>query len=710
MKAMNKYFIGLVLGGMTLGLASCSDFDEINSNPSAVTADKVNADWFLAESFGAVQQNPNDNERVFVYNWASISRVIGDNTFGCVARYSDEYNGCMYNFSSSSIKGATNAIKIVNENLEAGNYTNEHDVKYNENVREMARIWRVMVIADFADVFGPYALDAFQGVNPHFNSVQDVYNWMFTELTEAQANLHLDVTATDAEKKQDVAYNGNFEMWQKLANSLRLRYAMRLSEVDKAKAQTEFEAAVQTGKLMTAQEDLLGFPTAGGWSNWENVYNRGWNDNVISSSMVNIMSGLGGVTVADNYAAISGSSKDITPYVKPMTYLGIEYKNHTPANTDNPTKFMWLDGIPENVDPRAFVYYTMPNDPTAKTYHSAKAGQTLLEDVPADISSMSEDEVKGISGKLGEYQGMRDEKGAYVWGRENTTFTFNGALAGLRPAWNDKTFKNNYLNYYSWDTSAFLAKNYNEAYANNVERVWFGPWETYFLLAEGAVRGWNAGISAEEAYNNGIRSNFEYLGIGAYADAYINSESYNRVGTSVKFTHTAEPQSFEATYYDGYENQFSKVTFGDVTYYGVVTGRGALKTKTYNYPDANKILYKGKKLNDQLTKIITQKYIANTPYVVVEQWNDRRRLGLPFFEVPGSDSSLTGSDFDNDKTNGYDPIGNPVTSTGQKWNMFTQRMRYPTSLENADPEEYKHALELLGGGNFMTTPLWWAIH
>ena len=69
--------------------------------------------------------------------------------------------------------------------------------------------------------------------------------------------------------------------------------------------------------------------------------------------------------------------------------------------------------------------------------------------------------------------------------------------------------------------------------------------------------------------------------------------------------------------------------------------------------DASKALYKGHKLNDALTKIITQKYIANTPYGVVEMWNDRRRLGLPFFEVPGAETVLTGSDMDNAKT--YDP-------------------------------------------------------
>ncbi len=39
-----------------------------------------------------------------------------------------------------------------------------------------------MLIADFADSFGPYALDAAQGVNPTFNSVEDVYVFMLTEL------------------------------------------------------------------------------------------------------------------------------------------------------------------------------------------------------------------------------------------------------------------------------------------------------------------------------------------------------------------------------------------------------------------------------------------------------------------------------------------------------------------------------------------------
>jgi len=663
MKKMNKYFIGATIGAVSLSLASCSDFEEINQSPSAAGVESVHPDYLLATSFQKAQQNPNDNERVFVYNWASITRVIGENTFGCAARYSDEYNGCLYNFSSTSINAATNCISIVEQNEEAGNYNNDRDRNYFNNVKQIARIWRCMVIADFTDCFGPYPLNAFQGVNPTFNSVEEVYDFMLAELKDAQSKLLLDIEISDLEKKQDPAFKMDPNKWKRLANSLRLRYAMRLSEVAESKAKSEFEEAAREN-LLTDNDDLFGFQEYGGWSDWEGVYNRSWDDNVISQSMVNLMSGIGGIKTADCYNAITGSTADITAHVKPMNYIGVEYKNHYPENTDNPMNYQWLDGVPESVDPRVFVYYNLPNDATANTYSS-----------PAKQTVDNHDK-----------QGMFDpgDGESHTWGEEDATLTFNGALSGVRSAWCPNTFKFNELLAKSYNTCSFLSGKYRD---NSQKRIWFGPWETYFLLAEAAVRGWSVSMPAKDAYDKGVTSSFEYLGVGQYAAAYLSSEVYNRVGTSASFNHTVEPVDFEADYVDGYTKAAGK--------------------KTYHYPDATKALYKGHKLNDQLTKIITQKYIANTPYGVVEMWNDRRRLGLPFFEVPGAETVLTGSDMDNAKT--YDPVSQSCKD-GQTWGMFTQRMRYPTSLQNADPEEYKHALQLLGGENTMMQPLWWTIH
>ena len=57
--------------------------------------------------------------------------------------------------------------------------------------------------------------------------------------------------ALDASKDQvtgDVIYNGDINKWKKLANSLRLRFAMRISNVAPEKAQTEFENALNCNR------------------------------------------------------------------------------------------------------------------------------------------------------------------------------------------------------------------------------------------------------------------------------------------------------------------------------------------------------------------------------------------------------------------------------------------------------------------------------
>jgi hypothetical protein len=259
-------------------------------------------------------------------------------------------------------------------------------------------------------------------------------------------------------------------------------------------------------------------------------------------------------------------------------------------------------------------------------------------------------------------------------------YTWNYYPAGSRSAWSPKFAKNYAVG--SWyDTMLpVLCKTYGGD--SESSRIWFGAWETHFLLAEAALYGWNAGTSAEDAYEQGIRVSFENFGVSQYVDAYLQSEDYNRVGVSVKFSHTEEPTSFTANYVNGYTN---------------VAG-----TTTYEYPNAAMALYKGGKLNDQLAKIITQKYIAQTPYGTLEMWNDRRRLGLPWFDLPNNETVFVGADMETTWTpNSY--------KEKQSSKVFPQRLRYPSSLQNADPQGYAKAIELLGGADNTLTPLWWAI-
>ena len=114
------------------------------------------------------------------------------------------------------------------------------------------------------------------------------------------------------------------------------------------------------------------------------------------------------------------------------------------------------------------------------------------------------------------------------------------------------------------------------------------------------------------------------------------------------------------------------------------------------YPD--NMLYKdGTVKNDHLTKIITQKFIAQFPWLPLEAWNDHRRLGLPFFENPAVEEPLPAL-----------PALNKNNYMEVRVDFFPQRVPYPSSVRTSDAEGYQQALNHLGGSDGVFTPLWWA--
>lgn len=653
MKTMNKLFLGL---GFCAGLVSCSDFDEVNTNPTAAGEEYVKPQYALNNSIGQAQMNPGTAERIVVYNWASAARICGEMSFLNVGRYSDDYTSSYYYPDlSASIKNATLAITAVENQLEAAT-TTAHEKEFFPNVKQFARIWRAYLISEFVDNFGPYPIESFLGENPVFNSEKDDYEFILKELKEAAAAINTSVLPVEAEGKCDPFDNVKYDpvKWQKYANSLRMRLAMRLSNIDKATAQAEFEDAAKGNKILTA-DDMFAVKENDGWDVFSGVYTRSFDDQVLSSTVANLLTNLGGIKVTEQRS-------DLASYVKPANYLGIKYDRHYVANTDNPTKQYWLDGMPENLDPRALKIFCLPDDENAENYIDKYNDRTAKDFVLYTV----------------------DENGIPIPNKDNpgeikidATRCWNGYPAGSRGGWSPTLAYNQLVTngYGPGCTLPMLGKDY----CKGKSRIFFAAWETYFLLAEASLYGWNTGTTAKEAYENGIKASFEYFGVSEYVNDYLNSTNYNRVGTSVKFDHTTEPTAEQMTYVDGYSKE--------------------QKTVTYEYPTASKTLY-GKALNDHLTKIITQKFIAQTPYLVLEMWSDFRRLGLPFFEIPANESSMT----DSDMVNAWNPNS---WKDGQKWEFYPQRMRYPSSLENADPEGYKQAVELLGGSDNIITPLWW---
>ena len=649
MKNYHKIFFSLALGAATMGVTSCDDFEEVNTNPMAAQAHQADAYFALNKSILDAQQSPHEAERIFVYNWKSAARFHQMNHFA-QGTYSDDYMNDYHNSRISSwMKTAVLAMNLIDLQVESGQIIGE-GVKFANNVKQVARIWYAYLTSEYVDCFGVAPTGMKFGEIPEFKSAQDVYTYMLSELSDAVQKLDLTVVANDWEKRHDPAYAFDFTKWAKYANSMRLRLAMRMSEAAPAAAKTAFEAVDKT-MLITAADEIFKVAEKDVWDNLAGVMSRSWNQQCVSATIFNLMTGLGGIPSASQLTA-----DRYQPYIKnDPNYVGLYFPEHFSPYTDNPSKGLWMDGIPYSVDPRAFKLFYLPEDKQAANYSSWGEG---------NYSVRNKENVRAIINLTNDKDTLTFVRPAFSW---------NGVGNGYG---GPRYSKNMIMNTAIWGSYPSLGKQYR---TSQNHRVFFGDWETWFLLAEAAVRGWDTdGVTAKDAYEKGIKASFVYNGCTEFLDDYLASESYNRVGTSVKFTHTTEPVAYEVNYVDGYTEE--------------------AKTMTYNYPDPTKVLYKGGKLNDQLTKIITQKYLAQMPYLPTEAWSDHRRLGLPFFEILGAEEPWTQMPDWNTE----------VYKTGQKVSLYPQRMKFPSSLQNADPAGYAKAVELLGGTETTLTPIWWA--
>lgn len=636
MKTKNRILTGLLFSAALF--SSCSDFQEINEDPNQVGEDKVKPEWFLNASIIGAQMNPEIAERIFIAEWNRASRfnrgsgfTIGTDNNDYITRYlSNDY-------AVGWLNKATKAVEQGEKKIAAGD---AELYPYYKNVVQMARIWRAYLNSEVSDGFGPIpALSAFTGVAAQYDSVDSIYIYMLKELKEAEVALDPSIEMSPM-ANEDAFYAGDVNKWKKYANSLRMRLAMRIATVNPSLAQAEFEDAASKG-FISLPTDIASVQEKDGWSDLTGVMSRTWNGQPMSVTFKNLVEGLGGMEfpLPDS---LKSRLKD------PYTYMGLYLDKHFPLHTNDPCAGFYFDGIPQYVDPRAPKLFSVVgwNDGVVYSDFIGKASDV----VPVQLLDPN-DNTKPLL--------TIDPK--YTWG----TWVAGewDVKAGLVSSLTGKNY-----NYPS------IAKQYR---LSTNKRVFFGPWESYFLLAEAGVRGWNVPGTAKSNYESGVTASFEYHGLSGEAGQYLSSTAYNRIGTSANFDHTTEAQPYTVNYVDPYTKEN--------------------KTMTYMYPK-NSIYRNGAYNNDALTKIITQKYIAQVPWLPEEAWSDHRRLGLPFFENQAVEKD-------------YNPLNQvPLTVATSKecrLEFYPKRYRYPANIQTNNQEGYMQALQLLGGPDVVGTPLWW---
>ena len=240
-----KLFILFALAAV---LVSCSDkvYEEINTDPTKASQFNPALQLTFSELQTYGDMNYVDVHRLYVYAFTQHLMGCWNTTnYGGQHRVDDnEMSRPWNNLYPGAMRNLTDAI------------AKSADEPTYKNVNAALRIYRVFVGSLLTDYYGdvPFSeagLAYLKGEsNPKYDTQEELYKLFFSELKAAAAQLDVQGSPITS----DPLFEGDVESWRLFANSLRLRYAMRISDILPDLAKDEFVAALADG-VMTSKAD-----------------------------------------------------------------------------------------------------------------------------------------------------------------------------------------------------------------------------------------------------------------------------------------------------------------------------------------------------------------------------------------------------------------------------------------------------------------------
>lgn len=284
MKKMKNLFLIILLLAVS---TSCEDFEGWNvdtKNPAEVPADFLvtSAEYTLFLRMTSISVNYN-NFRYFAQN-------VGSTT------YQDEPN---YDLATRDGQGTFFVYMyrdILNDLADAKNIVLENNDLDEVKASKIGQIellevftWHVLV-----DVFGdvPYteALKASEGnYQPKYDDDQAIYTDLFRRIDQAIVSLQAGTTGFE---DADLIYGGDNTAWLKFANSLKLKLAVRIADVDQALASAKAAEAYTAG-VFDSDADNFEYPFEADPPNtnplWTSLVQSGRSDYIVANTMVDLI-------------------------------------------------------------------------------------------------------------------------------------------------------------------------------------------------------------------------------------------------------------------------------------------------------------------------------------------------------------------------------------------------------------------------------------
>lgn len=230
MKNIIKYSIILFVGACLFTFNACKDITDLNidpNNPTEVLPENLltQAQYELAERVWGRNYN-GEWTMLLVQHWSQ-------NEYAEESRYlvdGNTFDGLWVDIYSNVIKELKEAGELVSANNEL-----EAPIKANQlAVLDILETYAFHVLVDgFGDIPYSQALDIDQYPNPGYDSQQSVYTSLVEKLKNALASMDAGASSFSS---GDIIYGGSTANWHAFGNSLLLRMAMRMSNIDEATA------------------------------------------------------------------------------------------------------------------------------------------------------------------------------------------------------------------------------------------------------------------------------------------------------------------------------------------------------------------------------------------------------------------------------------------------------------------------------------------
>ncbi len=466
-----------------LFLVSCAKkLDEFNENPNGINPATANPNLILPTVLSGAANN---------YLGLGYGKIGG-----AMQHMQEDGWHSGYNSYDWSEEDWSNWYGVLRNNEFLYNRATEMDYPLHQGI---AQTMRAFVFGTIADLWGdaPYT-EALRGATdisyPAYDTQETIYKGIIEELKVAVNTLNSvgDVSGYYA-PGYDLYYNGDAAKWKKFANSLLLRYAMRLSE-----------------KLPDLAKSTL-----------EQVYNSG---DYIKSSGEDATMGFSALPASQANNAWPGN-KD-----KGGNDPESEWRRRKPCST-------LLDRLTQYGDPRREVWFQPVHCRWVADPALATAVDPFIRKngVLTDLVSMT-DIAYREAGSSDIYT-RRYNPNLFT---ANPPFTFaapnTNEYVGVPPALLYPDYFNNNPTpgqsvenqHVSQLSTVFLQANDG---ANGILKARLSTAsEVAFILAEAAQRGWAAG-DAQANYNNGIKFSLESWGVGDKYNDYADNAGVAYDGT-----------------------------------------------------------------------------------------------------------------------------------------------------------------------------------